>query len=61
MNLKQWMDESEYSHKQLADAVGVSLSLIYLWLNGERKPSSNNMGKLLKLSNNKIDANRFFK
>lgn len=61
MNLKEWMKESGCTHKKLAEDLGVSLALIYYWLRGEKVPSYNNMKKLLKRSNNAIDANTFYK
>lgn len=55
------MKENDYSPKKVASEIGVSLQLIYYWLNGTRMPSGKNMSKLLMLSENSIDANTFFK
>lgn len=61
MDLKQWIETSDYSVKKLSDELGVSLALIYYWIKGDRTPSGKNMNKLISLSNNAIDANTFYK
>ena len=61
MDLKQWLSESGLSAKVLASELGVTQSIVYYWLRGERVPAPQTMKKLLGLSNDAIDANTFYK
>jgi hypothetical protein len=57
--LKAWMAQYGYSNKNFAQTVGVNCSAFASWIAGKHAPTSENMAKIMKITNGHIKPEDF--
>jgi transcriptional regulator with XRE-family HTH domain len=56
MNLKKLLDKRNLKQKDVALSLGVSETIVSLWVTGKKTPSYNNMVRLAQLLNVKVKS-----
>ena len=54
-NMNYWIEKSGYRKKWIAGQMGVSQEVLSRWINNKSKPSVENLFKLAKLLDCKVD------
>lgn len=56
MPIRDWIFKNKLTVKDFAKLLGVDRSYVYMWLNGDKKPSEKMLARIKELTNDQVQT-----